>query len=289
MTGYAQAKGTAKEGGFTLSLKSVNHRHLDLHFRLPAESEALEIKLRQLLKQKIARGHVDVSLSLEEAAAGIAINRELVAGYVQAFRVAAKEFGLSGEPDLNAALRLPGALSAGATWNQNGTLEAAVIAAAEQAAQELDAMRAAEGASIARELEERMQRLKEAVEHVEKLRPVIVRAQLERIRARLKEFAENVADEARVLQEAALWAERSDVQEELVRMQAHRRHFLSLLEGGGETGKKLDFLLQEMNREANTMLSKTAGIAGEGMKITELGLAMKAEIEKAREQVQNLE
>jgi uncharacterized protein (TIGR00255 family) len=147
----------------------------------------------------------------------------------------------------------------------------------------------AEGASIVRELRERMERLGKAAAEVEKLRPVIVRTQLERMQAKLKDLLGTLADQNRILQEAAMLAERSDVQEEVVRMKSHAQHFLALLEAGGEVGKKLDFLLQEMNREANTMLSKTAGIAGDGLRITELGLEMKSEIEKAREQVQNLE
>jgi len=113
---------------------------------------------------------------------------------------------------------------------------------------------------------------------------------MEKVRARMKELLENVsADEDRILQEAALLAERSDIQEELVRLQTHIEHFRKLLDAGGEVGKKLDFLLQELNREANTLLSKTTGVTGEALRITELGLQMKSEIEKCREQVQNLE
>src|SRR5579859_2801236 len=157
MTGFAQVKshaaqkdaGVHNEAAFTLSLKSVNHRYLDLHFRLPSESEALEIKLRTLLKERLARGHVDVSLSFDAASAsGLALNRELVAGYVNAFRAAAKEFGISGDPDLNVVLRMPGALGAAAVGlNQNGGLEAAVLAAAAEAVAKLNQMRAAEGAT----------------------------------------------------------------------------------------------------------------------------------------------
>jgi uncharacterized protein (TIGR00255 family) len=297
MTGFAQVKsqvakdGAHNEAAFTLSLKSVNHRYLDLHFRLPSESEALEIKLRQLLKEKLSRGHVDVSLSFDAASAsGLALNRELVGGYIRAFQAAATEFGISGDPDLNVVLRMPGALGAAAVGlNQNGDLEAAVLAAAQQAIAKLDQMRAAEGATAEAELRERMAGLRAATEKVEKLRAHIVRAQMEKLEARLKELAGISADPNRVLQEAAVLAERSDVQEEVVRMKAHVQHFLDLLAAPGEVGKKLDFLLQEMNREANTMLSKTTGISGEGLRITELGLAMKSEIEKAREQVQNVE
>ena len=295
MTGFAQVKSHAASDGaetqFTFSLKSVNHRFLDLHFRLPAETETLEIKLRQLLKEKLARGHVDVSLSFDAASgSALAMNRDLVGAYLRAFQAAAKEFGIKAEPDLNVVLRMPGALAASAAGlNQSGTLEARVLAAAQEAIGKLNEMRAAEGATAESELRERMAKLSEANKGVEKLRSEIVRAQMEKLQARLKEIAGAIADPNRVLQEAAVLAERSDVQEEIVRMKAHVQHFLDLLRSEGELGKKLDFLLQEMVREANTMLSKTTGISGDGLRITELGLAMKSEIEKAREQVQNVE
>jgi len=295
MTGYAQTKGQAGQESapvsFSLSLKSVNHRFLDLNMRLPAESDALEMKLRRLLKEKMARGHLDVTLTLERAGGDLfSLNRELVGGYLRVYRSAAQEFGVTAEPDLNAVLKLPGALTASAAaLNGDGGFESAVLACATQAIASLDRMRIEEGASIERELRERMTRLQAATDDVEKLRAVISRAHMEKITAKLQELIGSIADPARILQEAAILAERSDVQEEVVRMKAHVSHFLGLLEAEGEIGKKLDFLLQEMNREANTLLSKTAGLAGEGLHITELGLAMKSEIEKAREQVQNVE
>src|SRR5262249_10084750 len=112
MTGFAQVKGQVSASlGFSLALKSVNHRFLDLHFRLPADTDSLEMKLRRLLKEKMARGHVEVTLSLEHSGNnGVALNRQLVASYVQAFRAASQEFGVSGEPDLNVVLRMPGAM-----------------------------------------------------------------------------------------------------------------------------------------------------------------------------------
>jgi uncharacterized protein (TIGR00255 family) len=150
-------------------------------------------------------------------------------------------------------------------------------------------MRTHEGAGIERELRERMAQLKSATSEIEKLRGAVSKAYHEKVDARMRELIGTHADQDRILQEAALLAERSDIQEEIVRMHNHIAHFLGLLDEGKEIGKKLDFLLQEMNREANTLLSKTAGVSGEGLHITELGLKMKSEIEKAREQVQNVE
>jgi uncharacterized protein (TIGR00255 family) len=294
MTGYAQVKGTLESGrGFALSLKSVNHRFLDLQFRLPSESEGLEMKLRRLLKEKIARGHVDVTVSLdragdENAALNVCVNKEIVGGYVQAFHTAAKEFGVAGLPDLNVILRIPGAMEL-AALPAGEELEQAVLARVQGALDHLNAMREEEGRATARELRERMKRLAESVAEVQTHRSAVQKAYLERLTARLQELAGSQIDPARVAQEVAVLVDRSDIQEELVRLGNHVEHFLGLLEAGGEAGKKLDFLLQEMNREANTLLSKTSGLAGEALKITEAGLLMKAEIEKSKEQVQNLE
>jgi uncharacterized protein (TIGR00255 family) len=291
MTGYAQVRGNAGAGAanFTIAIKSVNHRFLDLHLRMPSDADALEMKLRRLLKDKLARGHVEVTLTLEQSGEpAVAINQPFVAGYVRAFRQAAKEFGVAGDPDLNAIFRLPGALSASSSL-LNGTLESSVIAKVEEAIQHLNQMREEEGRSIERELRERIQSLRAALAEIEKLRAAVLRANLERIQARIRELISTPVDNDRLLQEAALSADRTDIQEEIARMNAHMDHFLGLLTAGGEVGKKLDFLLQEMNRETNTLLSKTSGLAGEALRITELGLKLKSEVEKLREQVQNLE
>ena len=290
MTGFAQVRGQLNgESSFTLSLKSVNHRFLDLHFRMPSESDGLEMKLRRLLKDNLARGHVELTLSLERAGGGsFSLNRELVGGYIQAFRAAAVEFGLAAEPDLNVVLRLPGALDGGQNLDDS-QLEAAVLARVEEVLERLNQMREEEGRGIERELRERMGHLQKAAHEVEKYRQAVLNFYVEKLQARVQELIGQQADDERILQEAALLAARSDVQEEVVRLDTHVKHFLGLLDAGGEVGKKLDFLLQEMNREANTLLSKTSGLAGEALKITEMGLAMKSEIEKAREQVQNVE
>ena len=299
MTGFAQVKGEVKSHAeatstngrlaFALSLKSVNHRFLDLHFRLPSGTDSLEMQLRRLLKEKIARGHVEVALSLERSSSEtFSINRELVGGYIAAFRTAAKEFSVSAEPDLNAVLRVPGALDS-ANDSADGEIESSVLARVGEALDRLNQMREEEGRSIERELRERMSHLVDAGRSVQQHRRAVLQNYVDRLQARIQELLGSSADKERVLQEAALLVDRSDIQEEIIRLETHVQHFLGLLDTGGEVGKKLDFLLQEMNREANTLLSKTSGLAGEALKITEAGLAMKAEIEKSREQVQNLE
>lgn len=289
MTGFAQVKGQVKELAFNLSIKSVNHRFLDLHFRLPANADALEMNLRRVLKEKLARGHVDVVLSFDQAGApAVALNKQLVLGYVQAFRAAAVEAGIAAEPDLNAVLRLPGAFDA-AMVPAGEDLSAAVLPKLEEALDALNKMRAAEGQAMERELRERMAHLLSASAEVRKHREAVLKNYADRLQTRIQEWMANAVEQDRIVQEAALLADRSDIQEEIVRLENHVRHFLALLDATGEVGKKLDFLLQELNREANTLLSKTSGLAGEAMKITEAGLAMKSEIEKTREQVQNIE
>jgi uncharacterized protein (TIGR00255 family) len=293
MTGFAQVKGQVADPqspnpqvslpgksplGFTLSLKSVNHRFLDVHFRMPSDSDSLEMKLRRLLKEKLARGHVELTLNLERGGAeGFALNRQIAGGYVQAFRAAAAEFGIAAEPDLNAVLRMPGAL------------DAAALPAVEELLSHLNQMREEEGRGIERELRQRLAHIEDARQGVEKYRQTVLQTYVAKLKARMQELIGSQADPERLMQEAALLVDRSDIQEELVRLDTHVKHFLGLLDQGGEVGKKLDFLLQEMNREANTLLSKTSGLAGDALKITEMGLAIKTEIEKAREQVQNIE
>jgi len=293
MTGFARITGRVSETlGFTLSLKSVNHRFLDLHLRMPAGAEAVEMQLRRDLKEKLKRGHVEVTLNLERSQkAEPGYDHALVAAYVEAFRAAAAEHGLRGEPDLNVMFRLPGVLTAEARSadEEMRGLEEAVLRETGGLVDALNTMRAREGARLADEMRAGMQRLREQVDEAALLRENVQQAYFERLSQRMKAVLEGKFEEDRVLQEAALIAERSDVEEEVTRLRTHIDHFTGLLDQGGEVGKKLDFLLQEMNREANTLLSKTSGVAGNGTRITEAGLGMKSEIEKAREQVQNLE
>jgi uncharacterized protein (TIGR00255 family) len=293
MTGFAQVKGQL--GGsdgrlqFTLSIKAVNHRFLDVHFRMPADSDALEMKLRRLLKERIARGHIELTLIINRGSAeGFALNRELVGGYIKAFRAAAAEFSLAADPDLNVILRLPGVMDASLDA-ADGELEGSVLGCIEEALARLNQMREEEGRGIERELRERMAHVLKASEGVKRHRDAILHGYVEKLRARLQELIGSQTDPDRLLQEAAILVDRSDIQEELVRLETHVQHFLAMLGEGGEVGKKLDFLLQEMNREANTLLSKTSGLAGDALKVTEMGLILKSEIEKCREQVQNLE
>ncbi|MGA3134453.1 MAG: YicC/YloC family endoribonuclease [Terracidiphilus sp.] len=298
MTGFARVQVQVPirdhdQLSYTLSVKSVNHRFLDVQLRLPPGLDALEMELRKALKDSLVRGHVDLTLSIDRTSQQMAgYNRELVAGYVAAFTAARDEFGMSGEPDLNAILRLPGALQNENRGNGDEDLTALAASVRQEIAPLLDqlrTMRAREGDALEAILRSTLDRLAEATEGVAVLRPEIEQRYQDRLTQRLETATGPEFNRQRLLEEVAVLVERSDIAEELARMTTHIGHFRELLTAGGEVGKKLDFLLQEMNREANTLLSKTSGVGGKGTRMTELGLAMKSEIEKAREQIQNVE
>jgi len=298
MTGFARAQvrvalPSEAQLSYTLTVKSVNHRFLDLQLRLPSGFDALEMELRRALKDSLVRGHVDLTLSIDRSTQQKSgYNRELVESYLAAFAAASSEHHLTGEPDLNAVFRLPGALQGDNRSNGDDDLEALSASVLNEIApllQQLNLMRAREGESLVAILNATLDRLAEATDGVASLRPEVEQRYQERLAARLQEATGPEFNRQRLLEEVAVLVERSDISEEIARLYTHIGHFRELLAAGGEVGKKLDFLLQEMNREANTLLSKTGSVAGKGTRITELGLAMKSEIEKAREQIQNLE
>jgi len=294
MTGFARTQVRVHDQlVYTLSLKSVNHRFLDIQLRLPSGLDALEMELRRALKENLARGHVELALSVDRSTLQKAgYNRDLVAGYLDAFRTARSDFSLLGEPDLNAILRLTGALQSDGRGNGDedpAALSESVLHQIGPLLEELKIMRAREGDALKAILQASLDRLAEATEGVAALRPEVEQRYQERLTQRLIAATGNEFNRQRLLEEVAVLVDRSDIAEELARMTMHIAHFRELLSANGEVGKKLDFLLQEMNREANTLLSKTGGVGGKGTRITELGLAMKAEIEKAREQIQNVE
>ena len=295
MTGFARVSGRVSDLlAWNLSLKSVNHRFLDLHMRMPAGTEPLEMRLRRMLKESVLRGHLEVTLTVERGLRPSAqFDRDLLQGYIAAFRAAADESALDQQPDLNAIFRLPGVLTGETRFNDQEmqALEEEVAAQIGPLVDALNRMRAQEGTALASDLGATMERLDLAVAQVAHMRHEVQKAYFERISQRIGALlnGNGAIDRDRVMQEAAMLAERSDVEEEVTRLRTHIQHFHSLLRAGGEMGKKLDFLLQEMNREANTLFSKTGGVSGNGQRITDLGLGMKSEIEKAREQVQNLE
>ncbi|MEO7652510.1 MAG: DUF1732 domain-containing protein, partial [Bryobacteraceae bacterium] len=218
------------------------------------------------------------------------LNRSLMAAYLSAFEQARTEFQIQSEPDLNQILRIPGMFQGESTPEVQPDLEKALVAALVDALETLNRFREREGATVAVEMRQRCTTIAEQVGEMEKIRSRATAAFLKRLKERLRDLLRGAGvDPQRLAQEAALLADRSDVSEELIRLKTHAGQVDALLQTEGEVGKKLDFLLQEMNREANTILSKTGGLGDLGLTITELALAAKSEIDKIREQSLNLE
>ena len=294
MTGYAQVRAERNGWALRMSVKSVNHRFLDLKFRIPEGFDLYDLRLRQIVRERIHRGHVEINLSVEPASATpVQVNRELVKAYLRAAEELRQETRAATDMDVVALLRLPGVIGGlvlPETEEEQELLGQALDGCLREALARLDDMRRAEGRHLAEELRARVARIAEQTEKVSGLAATLRPAFARRLETRLKDLLGGASiDPARLAQEAALLAERSDVSEELGRLRSHLQQFAKLLDGAGELGKKLDFLLQEMHREANTLLSKTPGVENEALAITGLALEIKAEIEKLREQVQNIE
>ncbi|HKV47754.1 MAG TPA: YicC/YloC family endoribonuclease [Candidatus Acidoferrales bacterium] len=293
MTGYAQAH--ALENGWSLrvSLRSVNHRFLDLHLRVPEGFEPLEPVMRKIVRERLRRGHVDLTVQYEMAGpSAVGVNQEVAGAYMRAVKDLREKFAMRNEPDLAGILRLPGVIGApvASIENEMERLEAAITKCLSDALDKLDKMREQEATHLREEMAARLSAMRNSVARMEKLAERVRPAFAKRLETRLKELlGESPVDPARLAQEAAIAAERSDVAEELARLRSHVQQFEALLAGASDVGKKMDFLLQEMQREANTTLSKTPGSEGEGLEMTQIGLELKSEIEKLREQVQNIE
>jgi uncharacterized protein (TIGR00255 family) len=292
MTGFARVRKTSEAGEVVLSLKSVNHRGLDLHFHMPPELDALENVLRALIKQRAARGHfqVHVSFSRNREAVPAFVNHAMLAAYVSAFRQAAADLGLAGDPDLNAALTIPGVFREPPGEEPEAAIEQLLVSVMEEALSSLNSFREREGAEIAADLKVRAATIRDLADRMREIRERALPAFHARLVERLAELLQSPAIEPqRLVQEAALLADRSDICEEVARLKTHTAQVEALLSQGGEIGKKMEFLLQEMNRETNTILSKTGGVGELGLGITELALAARADIERIREQSLNLE
>lgn len=293
MTGFARARRPLGAGEIVVSLKTVNHRGLDVHIRGPSTLDQFENLIRAVIKGRISRGHVEAAISLPESVengAAPRLNRALLDEYVRAFRAAAGAHGIKAQPDLNAALRIPGMFGESTDREPAPGTQEALIEALEAAVNELNAFREREGAEIAADMRRHNAVIASSAAEMERIRQGAAPAFQRRLTERLGELLQGVAvDPQRLAQEAAILADRSDISEELARLKIHAGQLSVLLDQGGEAGKKLDFLLQEMNRETNTILSKTNGAGEPGLRITDLALAAKTAIEKIREQSLNLE
>ena len=289
MTGYGKAMVAGDDFAVSVDLKTVNNRFLDIHLRVGSELAALEPGIKKRITTRLSRGRVDVTISLERAAQMVyELNRPLIAGYVNALKQLQQDFDIAGELDINVLARIPGALQPARNGIDDRIVNA-VDEAVDQALAELERMREQEGETLKAELRERVNKIESVVPTIEAAAAGLAEAYRVRLQKRIGELLNRGGqvveiDPARLAQEVAYLADRSDVSEEMVRLRSHLTQFQEALDAPGEAGKMLDFLLQELNREANTTLSKSTDLV-----IKEAGLAIKAEVEKLREQVQNVE
>ena len=289
MTGYGRGAVSGDDFSVSVDLKTVNNRFLDVHLRIGGELASVEPAIKRRISARLARGRVDVTVSFERTAqVAYELNRPLIAGYVEALRELQQEFGIEGALDINVLARIPGALVPG----RNGIDErmtAALEQAIDQALDDLERMRQQEGEALRMELAERVAKIEALVPTIEASAAGLADAYRQRLQKRIGELLSRggqaiEVDPGRLAQEVAYLADRSDVSEEMVRLRSHLAQFQEAINSSGESGKMLDFLLQELNREANTTLSKSTDLT-----IKEAALSIKAEVEKLREQVQNVE
>ncbi len=291
MTGFGRGAAAGDKFSVAVDLKTVNNRFLDVHLRMGADMAGVEAIIRRRIGEQLARGRVDVNVALDRAGeVAYEINRPLVSGYIAAMRELQQEFTLTGEPDVNVLARLPGVMQPVREGNLSAEMIAAVGHALDEALAELNRMRAQEGAALAAEMHARLDRIEAQIPIIEAVTAGMVDGYRARLQRRISELLARDGleivelDQGRLAQEVAYLADRSDITEELTRLRSHVQQFRASIDGAGETGKRLDFLLQELNREANTVLSKATDLT-----IKEAALIIKAEGEKLREQVQNIE
>ena len=292
MTGFGGASVRCGDWSLALEVRSVNHRHLDARVRLPRTLSALEPQLRARVQQRFARGKLDVTVVAPEGgtpAPRLDIDLAVARDYLAAGRALAESDGVPGALDASALLALPGVARLSEPELAEGELREPLLAALDEALDALAAMRASEGAALARDLEARLVRVAELAGGLEGRSAEVKQAAIERLRKRTRqlEAETGLLDEARLHQEISLAAERMDIAEEVVRLRSHVAQFRELLaEAGPEApvGRRLEFLLQELGREANTIGSK-----GSDAPIAHEVVELKGELERIREQVLNVE
>ena len=288
MTGFGRGHEILNGRDLTVEIRSVNYRYYEFSARIPRSLSFAEDKLRTLLAGKISRGKVEVSVFVNNTTAAdeqITVNRQVLSDYVEALRSVKDEFGLRDDLSLSCVLRMPDALSVVKTQTDEEQLWADVKQVAEQALAKFIAMREAEGAKMREDFLTRLATIEKWVGVVEERSPIIVEEYRKRLFDRMSEVLEGrQIDEGRILLEAGIFSEKTAVDEETVRLRSHIAQFRSMLDSGEPIGRKLDFLVQEMNRETNTIGSKVQDI-----EVTRIVVDQKSEIEKIREQVQNIE
>ena len=289
MTGFG--RGTAAEDNFSIAveLKTVNNRFLDVNVRLSSELQDHESTIKRIIGGRLSRGRVDVNIQYDRRTElTFELNRPLITGFLAAMKEMTDEFGLAGEPDINVIARLPNVVTPkkedlGPEFAVG--LEAALVLALH----DLEKMREEEGRMLKDELDARLTAIEGRMPAIQSESANVAVEYHDRLTKKITDMlarteSQAEIDQARLAQEVAFIADRADISEEIARLQTHIEHFRSIMAEDNDVGKRLDFLTQELNREANTITSKTGN-----MVVKENALAIKSEIEKIREQVQNVE
>ncbi|WP_438446749.1 YicC/YloC family endoribonuclease [Gorillibacterium sp. sgz5001074] len=289
MTGFGQSGRTAAGFRMQVDVKSVNHRYSEIMVRMPREWLFLEESVKKRIQKEVKRGRVDVFITMEregESGKTVELDGDLARGYLEAAARLKQEFGFQEELTLQNLLQIPDVVR----FRENRVpdkelVEEALLSCTDEAVSHLAAMRGAEGEHLRSDLATRLELLREARRQLMRLAPGVAAEYLAKLRARIQELLEQIpVDENRLAMEAAVFADRSNIDEELTRLESHYAQFDGLLRSAEPSGRKLDFLIQEMNREVNTIGSKA-----NSAELTSIVVEMKAELEKIREQVQNIE
>lgn len=288
MTGYGSAKGTVEGLEITVELKSVNNRYLDTSVRLPRSFLFAEEAIKSEVQSHISRGKVDVFISVDSSAAGdmtVKVNEPLLRGYIEAIRHISEEYSLANDMTALSVSRFPDVLSVEKKDLDAEAISAGICAIAEEALRDFDAMRQREGAKLRDDVLSRLETIDWLVSAVETEAPKTVAEYRKRLEQKMQEvLGATGIDENRILAEAAIFADHIAVDEETVRLRSHMSQLTTMINGNSPTGRKIDFLIQEFNREANTIGSKC-----QNSQIAHVVVDLKSEIEKIREQIQNIE
>ncbi|MEE1329756.1 MAG: YicC/YloC family endoribonuclease [Acutalibacteraceae bacterium] len=288
MTGFGRAKISDNGLDITLEIKSVNHRYFEFTSRLPKGFGFLEEKLKSFCMQNTARGKVEVSVLIDDSGIGstkVSVNEDYAVALTEAVKSASRKYGIKNDVKMSSLILLPDFLTVKKRTLSDEAVTAAVLKAADEAMKSFILMRATEGEKLKEDVMSRTKAILGSVEFIEKRSPETVKNYRERLEKKIKELLEDKSvDEQRLLTETAIFADKVAVAEETVRLRSHISQLTDLLNGGGAVGRKLDFIVQEMNRETNTIGSKAQDV-----EITRAVVDMKSEIEKIREQIQNIE
>jgi uncharacterized protein (TIGR00255 family) len=292
MTGYGVASCQIDGAVISVEIRTVNHRFLDLHTRLSREYSYLESAIQQVVRDCLRRGRVDLTVTIQNAGiASVAVNAEAVKAYVEAAQKLGDQFHIEKNLDVKTLFSLPGVVQSaneshpGSGDDFGGKLQDLAVEAVREALESVLRMRKLEGEAQRIDMLRHIDSIRESAGHIRKIAPHTTIEYQQKLQSRLAQLLSNIEiDPQRLAQEVALLVDKSDISEELARLDSHVQQYSSLMDSDSPVGKKLDFLLQEMQREVNTILSKSGDL-----EITRRGIVLKADIEKLREQVQNVE